>query len=763
MPFSSFSEGDHLYIRSNNFSCWCASILKSYFLNYKIIAAISLGLILLFSPHTPSYGERLLEQYGNKVTVSAEMTRIKINYKGGFADFNDPLGIGTGEVAVLSSYNEPGHQTILETELHLSDWDLQWHDAVPHGSPTPGKNKINKAFADQTKYNHVQCRPMGTLKAVFVVYNVNGNWPNWSNLLGDLLASAGVTTIKELAIQAGYLGAETLTTGGLVAAIAVSVALKQLLYHIRGNESLGTATREIDLESELGDNGEQTYTVTTEETQYGSAEITFVVRTNTEEVPCSEVSSTAMALHSGDEQYALLDDALYTPDGVLMANAIQTTSISITNTGDNPISSIYLHFDDGSIRWVGAQGWDRLRINDNTVLLSSDTPLEANKAVNVLFKWDGTGQNVLTSNPTIVLGPDDIGISDFPDHSISISNDYRIKIVDTAPQIELSDDAITHGATILLAHQTAMEWLLEIQNHNAKLYDNLADQAWDVYDKTKDDKAMQQALNFEQESRQASADAKTTVQLLNSARDKTRSFYGVVNQNGFDSSQLQLESETKLADVIDVSKINTWDDLVAAINNAKDALRVMHGEYQDLAFGIDTVYHDTILMKPMQEFWQSACADPSQLASLPNADLIGINSNDFAQRCLAYDAIFAGPPEILGFEYETTQPPTEPTELIVSATPQSVSGSHKIGTPPTGSPCPTPLGSITLNSNKQGTWSVQSKPSWMDVNLAGNQATIAFNCNIEPVPQTLNGNIVYSFSNSDGIATVGVPVTVQVT
>jgi hypothetical protein len=104
-------------------------------------------------------------------------------------------------------------------------------------------------------------------------------------------------------------------------------------------------------------------------------------------------------------------------------------------------------------------------------------------------------------------------------------------------------------------------------------------------------------------------------------------------------------------------------------------------------------------------------------------------------------------------------PAPAPTPATVSANPVSVSGSHKIGT----SPCPTPLGTVSLASNQQGIWSLKSKPIWMDVSVAANQATVAFNCDIDPVSQTLNGNIVFSFSNSNGAINLTVPVTIQVT
>jgi hypothetical protein len=72
----------------------------------------------------------------------------------------------------------------------------------------------------------------------------------------------------------------------------------------------------------------------------------------------------------------------------VMKDAIRTTSLSITNTGEQDASIIYLNFPEGSLRWVGMPGWERFRINDNTVVLIADTPLAPNKKADMLFKFD---------------------------------------------------------------------------------------------------------------------------------------------------------------------------------------------------------------------------------------------------------------------------------------------------------------------------------------------------------------------------------------
>jgi hypothetical protein len=203
------------------------------FFNLKLSIVVFLCFTLVLIPGYTAYGERLLEQYGKKVTVSAEITKLKINYKGGFADFNDPGGFNTGEVAVLYSFSEPGHRNILETELNLDGWNLQLHDTVPTSSYSRYKESINKEFADQTKYVHTECHPTGKMNAVFTVYNVNGRWPDWDGILVDTAKAASFATLRQLAVEVGYVAAEGATMGGLLVAAAGAVVFQNILYTIR--------------------------------------------------------------------------------------------------------------------------------------------------------------------------------------------------------------------------------------------------------------------------------------------------------------------------------------------------------------------------------------------------------------------------------------------------------------------------------------------------------------------------------------------------
>ena len=107
----------------------------------------------------------------------------------------------------------------------------------------------------------------------------------------------------------------------------------------------------------------------------------------------------------------------------------------------------------------------------------------------------------------------------------------------------------------------------------------------------------------------------------------------------------------------------------------------------------------------------------------------------------------------------STQPPMASQPPQVSANPPSLSVTHAIGS----SPCPTPLGTVSLSSNQQGTWSITFKPAWIDASLGANTLTASFNCNISSLAtQTLYDSIRLSFTSSSGSSVLGIPVSVQV-
>lgn len=72
---------------------------------------------------------------------------------------------------------------------------------------------------------------------------------------------------------------------------------------------------------------------------------------------------------------------------VVIKNLKKTTLISIKNTGETSISPLLIKVDQGSIQFVKAKDWDRKRIDDKTVGLTSSKGLGPNQFMIVLLKW----------------------------------------------------------------------------------------------------------------------------------------------------------------------------------------------------------------------------------------------------------------------------------------------------------------------------------------------------------------------------------------
>ena len=109
---------------------------------------------------------------------------------------------------------------------------------------------------------------------------------------------------------------------------------------------------------------------------------------------------------------------------------------------------------------------------------------------------------------------------------------------------------------------------------------------------------------------------------------------------------------------------------------------------------------------------------------------------------------------------------SDDTPVTVSVTPTSVSQSHTVGS----TSCPQSIADVTLSSNTAGTWSVLGKPSWLDVTINSNQASISFNCNISNTStHTESGSISFSFNDSSNVSigsasvNVSIDVTAQAT
>ncbi|MGQ0606471.1 MAG: hypothetical protein ACT4OD_05925 [Candidatus Nitrosotenuis sp.] len=521
---------------------------RSILFNFKLGIVVFLCITLTIVPSNVSYGERLLEQYGDKVTVSAEITRVKINYKGGFADFNDPGGFNTGEVAVLYSFSEPSHANILETELNLDGWDLQLHDSVPTGAASRYKQSINQQLADHTKYTHVECHPLGTLNTVFTVYNVNGRWPNWEGILVDTAKAASFATLRQLAIEVGYVAAEGATMGGLLVAAVGAVIVQNIIYTIRGNESLGVGTLEVDLQ-ELGENGEQTYTVTTAETQFGNAEIDFVVRTHTEDIPCSEVSSSHTSL-SGEEFYAVLDDDL-SPEvpGWIKQNAKWWS--------DGTISDADFALGIGFLVKEGIIAAKVESDRSGTILVNENLRIPIWIKQNA--KWWSEGA---------------ISDSDFTS-GIEFMVKQRIITFSEPPRtsnVKMDKEMQNYLLGVFTAskwNEAAMASLANLNDAEGRLLQDLAVETWEEYDDSKDPQVMQEAKSLELllKNQQSNKQQIKVFDLL--AKKSSTQLKSIAKKQGVTLSDLSKIEKTVQSKAGKLLKITNADQLKEGLDKAK--------------------------------------------------------------------------------------------------------------------------------------------------------------------------------------------------
>lgn len=320
-------------------------------------------------------------------------------------------------------------------------------------------------------------------------------------------------------------------------------------------------------------------------------------------------------------------------------------------------------------------------------------------------------------------------------------------------------------AVILIAHEKATELLLNILNHDTQMYSDLADTAWDSYDTSKDQKTMQQATSYDKASKASASDAKTTVKILNSARNQVK-----LHEDTYDlpiEKSGTLYSNLETLSSFSTNKIKNWDDLVQSFKNAQDAIRIGHKNYQQLVFGTGNSYNQTMLINSDKVFWETVCRNPDELTDLPFSIYIQDQEPpNFGKRCWAYQTIFDGPVKIDEIKFtplETIPSIPSPTSTpetgqSFTVTPTLFSWVHNIG----GTSCPQDVTSLFLNTSGPGTVKIISKPTYLDVNISGSNADVNFNCILTQYnSQTLSGQLVFTFTNTEG--TESSPVNISFT
>ena len=89
----------------------------------------------------------------------------------------------------------------------------------------------------------------------------------------------------------------------------------------------------------------------------------------------------AAALPNAHAQYVLQVYAL-------TKNLNKITLISVQNTGKVCVSLLLIKVKHGSIAFVKAKNWERKRIDDSTVQLTSNNALGPKSLLQILLKWN---------------------------------------------------------------------------------------------------------------------------------------------------------------------------------------------------------------------------------------------------------------------------------------------------------------------------------------------------------------------------------------
>jgi hypothetical protein len=103
------------------------------------------------------------------------------------------------------------------------------------------------------------------------------------------------------------------------------------------------------------------------------------------------VKTSEQLLKEVEELESLMTDkpALNLDISVTVKQKNKVTLISVKNNDELPLFGVKLMMEDGNIRFVKARGWDRDRMDQNSVMLGTDNrPLGAGKSLTIILVSD---------------------------------------------------------------------------------------------------------------------------------------------------------------------------------------------------------------------------------------------------------------------------------------------------------------------------------------------------------------------------------------
>lgn len=294
----------------------------------------------------------------------------------------------------------------------------------------------------------------------------------------------------------------------------------------------------------------------------------------------------------------------------------------------------------------------------------------------------------------------------------------------TKPNTSLSGDQLKSLYVTSKWYELAASWFVNIKIFESEYYSQQADSIWDQYSKSRLKSDLEQAQNLEKLANDAKAQAIMAPKILNQFKQNSKTSEDNAIKAKVSPSILKQAAQEPISKLKQNQKIDSEAKLSGAYQNAKNA--VLFGDkIKNDVFG--TIYD----------------SDTSRSLDALKLGLVMETST----------------PQHLTKQQSNSQAlSTESSSINLSSSMSSISGNHVVGK----DSCPTPLGATTLSPNQGGSWSVKSKPDWLNVSIHENIATFEFNCNINPVTQQLSGDLVLVFSHDGTTDTLTIPVSMNV-
>jgi len=415
-----------------------------------------------------------------------------------------------------------------------------------------------------------------------------------------------------------------------------------------------------------------------------------------------------------------------------MKHKEKSTLVSVRNNGDVPLYSVALGNPDGDIKLVKARGWDRDRLDSNTVLVTTDkNPIMPSGSLVLLL---------LTSNPIFNL-----------EWSVGNNFAHMIKsgvVMEPSKQSIVSSPATLESAVTLkiidsISKKPIVNATVIVTFKDGKIVYDTSGKITGVKTTGGDGTVQLELFNGEYNiTLQANDYSKASGTLqVNGNMEKTFELAPLLSSKpdfeiSASSSSLTIADGSTVDIPIKVTSLNGFNGTVtfSVDSNVDDGeVKIDPPVVKLSSQGLFSLVSSTL----------SITIDEDAEPGTYSVKVYAFGNNG---RIRHSTTILVTVPARESSPPSTPSPPST-ADLEVFASPSALNFRHDIGF----SPCPQHVGKVSLSANQEGTWEVWSVPSWIDVTLSGNTANIDFNCKLSSyTTQTLSADVLFRFTTTDG-------------